>query len=344
MRNGAFLLFLGLAACGGATTKSSEPASNATPSALTDYDIGKRWAHVTVLTQQQRIFRGADAFFAFTARPTGDAKADATVINAIYRSTDGAAWERVASWPAGGNITDVAYGGGHFVAVGNVHAGGGVATSTDGALWTPFAVQPAGLDAIAYENGHFIAGSTPNDFEVSTDGSTWTPVSRPLMQMTSAAYGNGAYVVFGACGMMTSTDAAAWTDTTPSCASAGASCITPPGGTTPSACAYTQPGFFGAGKFWVMGLSSPDGKAWSPITGRQPTTAYGDYLFDDTSRLDLKAWKDGADPVHVDVDEVSSVEATTGTEPDRVTLAFPNGATCTDHTCVIVGKEMYLLQ
>lgn len=353
MRKSAFLLFVVLTACAGKTT-SSEPAtaSNAT-TALSADDLTKQWDHVSVLSQQKRIFRGADAFYAFTSRETspGGGKSASFTFSAIYRSTDGVTWSRSAMLENGSSafahVTDVAYGNGHFIAAGWANGvTGELATSADGATWTPFATVATGVNGVAFANDRFLIGTSPNDFQYSTDGTAWTPVTRPLMQMRSAAYGNGAYVVFGSCGMMTSTDGATWTDPTPSCGSAGAICVTPPGGgpSDAKACGYTSPGFFGAGKFWVMGTSSTDGKTWTPVNGPIPTTSAGDYLFDDGGGTSLlKAWTDGGPVTTIPTTSVTG-DAPPNSEPPTVTLHFPNGVTCNDHRCIIVGTELYLLQ
>lgn len=93
----------------------------------------------------------------------------------IVSRNDGRSWAAVSS-PVGPNLRGVAYGGGRWVAVGDL---GAAATSTDALHW--FAVDlgsKGAFRAITYSGGTWIAGANEGTVLVSVDGAqTWTPAS-----------------------------------------------------------------------------------------------------------------------------------------------------------------------
>jgi hypothetical protein len=149
----------------------------------------------------------------------------------IAYSSDGITWTAVTD-PFGGAgeyISTIAYGNGKFVAGSSY---GKMAYSSDGITWTAVANSPfsypydfgdpyfdiidvvsAGINAIAYGNGKFIALNCSGKTAVSSDGSTWTVVSDSVFgkimpdlqyggdlynnQISSIVYGNGKFVVGG---------------------------------------------------------------------------------------------------------------------------------------------------
>jgi hypothetical protein len=117
-------------------------------------------------------------------------------------SSDGATWTAVdignifKNSSYGVNINAIVFGNGKFVAVGD---DGKIATSTDGVTWTAVTSSPFGtsdIDAIAYGNNKFFAGSS-GKMAYSTNGTSWTAVSyNPFGTggSTAIAYGNGKFV------------------------------------------------------------------------------------------------------------------------------------------------------
>lgn len=131
-------------------------------------------------------------------------------------SSDGITWS-TGDLPAY-EWTSVTYGAGTFVAV---SSGGQVATSSDGATWTP---QTTGVVAnawtsVTYGGGLFVAVSssgTGNRVMTSPNGITWTPgASAADNNWNSVTYGGGTFVAVGSSGtgnrVMTSTDGVTWT-------------------------------------------------------------------------------------------------------------------------------------
>ena len=102
----------------------------------------------------------------------------------VLESTDLVNWNAIATVPA--YLSDMAYGGGRLVAVGeqaDADIGHGVVyTSTDGSAWTPAATTGLGLElnAVAYGNGTWIAvdnghqGGLASMTYGSTDGTHWS--------------------------------------------------------------------------------------------------------------------------------------------------------------------------
>lgn len=96
----------------------------------------------------------------------------------IVRSTDGVAWEVVASVGPDAQFRAVIYGGGRFVAVGSdrpTRHDRLVATSTDGLLWdVEPAPQESTLTDVAYGNGVYVGVGLEGAIAYSTDARNWT--------------------------------------------------------------------------------------------------------------------------------------------------------------------------
>jgi len=106
---------------------------------------------------------------------------------AIYRSTDGRAWQRVAEGRFQAWLSSVAWGGGRYVAVGE---NGFVATSEDGADWT---VRTSGtrsnLWRVVYGDGEFVAVGSGGVVLVSSNGVSW---AKSEANTSEALYGAAA--------------------------------------------------------------------------------------------------------------------------------------------------------
>jgi alpha-tubulin suppressor-like RCC1 family protein len=113
-------------------------------------------------------------------------------------STDGINWTSHSYDIPVGRYTDVAYGNGTFVAVNDEYnVNEKVATSTDGATWTP---RTASLNydfySVAYGSSSFVAVGYNGAIMRSTDnGTTWaTKTSSIDNSWVSVTYGNGKFV------------------------------------------------------------------------------------------------------------------------------------------------------
>lgn len=91
------------------------------------------------------------------------------------------------------SVSDIAYGNGKFVAVGNDYGKSLVAYSTDGITWITSSLDFIG-NSIAYGDNKFvIIGAKGSAY--STDGVTWTDTILPDTETWGAvAYGNNKYV------------------------------------------------------------------------------------------------------------------------------------------------------
>ncbi|MFT3767943.1 MAG: hypothetical protein QM820_21035 [Minicystis sp.] len=129
---------------------------------------------------------------------------------ATYRSTDGITWERSQDdATASGHWQGMAFGNGHYVAVGDGHR----KVSEDAVTWHDFATDADALHGIVFAQGKFVAVGDKGRHAVSADGVTWTDdVSEgdALGDMQSLAYGNGTFVAMNCCQAITSTDGITW--------------------------------------------------------------------------------------------------------------------------------------
>lgn len=120
--------------------------------------------------------------------------------NRILYSADGYTWNRAEVGPAPADdieytFRDVAYGNGHFVAVGGEHSGF-VYASADGRTWTQMADSPSGLSGVIYGGGQFLAWGQ-GEIMTSADGRIW---SHQLNRAGAAqfVYGAGRFIAVGA--------------------------------------------------------------------------------------------------------------------------------------------------
>jgi len=206
----------------------------------------------------------------------------------------GPQWTMVSNPPFGtGNIYDMAYGDGKFIAIGDSGSShSGIAYSTDGENWSLVNNLPQffyiyygdtivygggkwvisrgyystdGLNwsratgtppKIAYGNGKFVAVGGQNEIAHSTDGQVWEAVSNPPFDINDIAYGNGKFIAVGDNKIANSADGINWTTVSPILFdnTLGILCIV-----------------YGGGKFvtsddWDATAYSLDGISWTPIT------------------------------------------------------------------------------
>jgi CSLREA domain-containing protein len=186
--------------------------------------------------------------------------------------------------PANGSLEDVAYGGGLFVAVGDIvisptQTEVRILTSPDGINWTPRSsgvpptfIQGYSAGAVAYGNGTFVAhftDSVTGEFIIITspDGVTWTRQPTPNFDRINFE-GFGDIVYAG--GMFVGVGDRIWTS--------------PDGATWTLRLDYTDTFFLGAahdgGRFVAVGFNggiyaSSDGIDWSPQTSATRHTLNG---------------------------------------------------------------------
>jgi hypothetical protein len=103
--------------------------------------------------------------------------------------------------------TDLAFGNGIFVAVGD---GGTIVTSTDGMSWTPEVSGSSELlFNVAFGDGTFVVvgGSQQGVIFTSTDGVNWTKRnSGTSASLSNVAYANGTFIAVGAGGTIVQSD------------------------------------------------------------------------------------------------------------------------------------------
>jgi hypothetical protein len=193
--------------------------------------------------------------------------------------SDGSTWTPRVWQP---NFSEVAYGNGRFVAVGNRQA---FFSLDGGESWTPSVPDPNGLPAsfydVVYGNGLFVAVGDEAGREVvytSQDGTGWTRQflgdnNRSLRAIT---YANGLFVAVGDTRIYTSPDGVNWTQRfSPPYAPYGVPFVDVTYGDDKFVAvseAVSEPG--------IGVYVSPDGENWSFVSGLQPfSIAYGNGLF-----------------------------------------------------------------
>jgi hypothetical protein len=125
-------------------------------------------------------------------------------------STDGLTWTTAVSKPvdetrranAGDTFRAVAYGAGHFVAVGG-SAVGFLLTSPNGRDWDQVPTDTSGLLGVIYGGGRFLAWSA-GTILTSADGETWTAQPNRAGAATFA-YGAGRFIAVGPGGTLMAT-------------------------------------------------------------------------------------------------------------------------------------------
>lgn len=141
----------------------------------------------------------------------------------VLTSTDGATWSQ-ASLTAKGQLNQVAYGNGRFLAVGGELVSRAqesgfdtvsvVLTSTDGVAWSE-APSPttATLESVAFGDGLFVVIAADGKAFSSSDGAQWESAATGLTGINThdVAFGGGRFVVAEADSTIaTSTDALTW--------------------------------------------------------------------------------------------------------------------------------------
>lgn len=198
----------------------------------------------------------------------------------VTTSPDGVNWTAhpnalPPSWPPGGVVQDIIYGGGQYVAVGE---GGAIATSPDGVNWT---ARTSGVTTdfaeVAYGNGLYVAvgewfAFPTHPVAVSPDGINWTAVPAASVfneTWSRIAFGGGRFVArsfLGETKFMYSTDGVNWTLST----------------IDEVSWSNGQPIVYAEGRFVAVGgdgsggfkvYASDDGSAWSVLV---PSVPYGD--------------------------------------------------------------------
>lgn len=217
--------------------------SNSTFNILYSTD-GLTWTTVTVGSFGLKSIVYADGKFV----AVGSEFSGVNLITNVEVSTDGINWTRYNPFTNGIGPTEITYGNGLFVAVGDF-SGNRVMTSPDGVAWTIRSVlgNDDGWKSVAYGNGKFvaIASSGDNRTMYSTDGITWTALAinigtqkiifadgkfttgenystdgltwtgstmSPIIPF-GIAYGNGIFIAVGQAGtdrIAISTDATSW--------------------------------------------------------------------------------------------------------------------------------------
>jgi hypothetical protein len=131
----------------------------------------------------------------------------------VATSTDGATWTHGSPLFAPGDadataMSQLAFGGGRFVAVGD----GGSWAGGDGRTWSP---ADRGVDGIAYGNGVFV-GARPDGLYLSADGAHWDLAlaldPTTVLKVESVAFGGGQFVASDFAGRTyASADGRQWT-------------------------------------------------------------------------------------------------------------------------------------
>jgi len=220
--------------------------------------------------------------------------------NAIaLSSANGTNWTS-SNVPIG--LSSITYGNNQFVAVGE-----GIATSTDGNVWTARPYGYGGLSAVAYGAGRFVAVGPRGTVLTSEDGVTWTSrKSATSYDLYAVAYGNGTFVAGGEDALLTSLDGITWALASSNifisqiafCSNQfmawdGANVLTSSDAITwikhPLANTLGLGGFaYGSNQFVAVGgagsiFTSPDGSNWSnrtaKTTGSLYDVAYGNNQF-----------------------------------------------------------------
>jgi hypothetical protein len=128
---------------------------------------------------------------------------------ATYYSTDGTTWSAVVRPGLPLAVSDVAFGNGVFVAVGD---GGTVLLSSSGTAWTqPLTGSSDFLWNVAFAHNTFVVvGGVQGTILTSSDGQSWTPRNSGTGNgLFNVGYGNGTFVAVGQYGTILQSDAVA---------------------------------------------------------------------------------------------------------------------------------------
>jgi hypothetical protein len=178
---------------------------------------GQNWTSLTsgTITQNINALAFGDNTFLGTTATWNYSSSPAFCTNRFYKATsdDVSNWTAVGTIGAGFEITDLAFGGGTFVAVGGDNA---FYSTDNGATWNPGTISGVTyLADVAYGNGRFVAiGDWSDNLAVSTDGVHWTTISMgigPDDALQRIGFGNGLFLATTSAGnAYTSPDGTAW--------------------------------------------------------------------------------------------------------------------------------------
>ena len=126
----------------------------------------------------------------------------------ILTSTDAIIWTPHDTGSAR-RISDVAYGVGTFVVVGDP---GTILTSEDAITWTPRSLEvQVPFQAVTFGNGRFVAVGGSGWIFTSTNGTSWTPqVSGTSSWLSDVVFENGIFLIIGEDTLLSSTDGLNW--------------------------------------------------------------------------------------------------------------------------------------
>jgi hypothetical protein len=141
--------------------------------------------------------------------------------NNVYASTDGYTWSIVSTIAGANGLTDIAFGGGVFVATSKSRVSGKASFYVSGNAinWAEIQVAGGDLNCVQYGGGKFVACQSNQNGTVtsfySPDGAVWTPIDT-ISPATTVRYLNGQFVIVGKLGQVSySTDAVNWTNAAP---------------------------------------------------------------------------------------------------------------------------------
>jgi hypothetical protein len=340
---------------------SSNRASESPDVHLSPADMTRTWVKLAVPQSRTapHIVQTSKGFVALASEHTSPGRnLIGPTYNYFYRSTDGIAWTKLTppSPPTPDELFElvgIAYGAGRYVVATNDLT---VMTSTDLAQWTTTALDvaenrspgPFDVEIVTRLNGRFFAMGNHAIF-TSNDGVSFATTIDPLVRSVGIAFGDGQFMLAAQDSVQRSTDGLAWSDRTPSC-SVGP-CFPVPGNPTP------VPGLFGniafLDQFYVDHVSSTDGVSWQPYAGPVVSYVVGGYAFniigdppnEIASDFVLRAWRAGESPQALTVEtQASTATLAGGVAPDVISNPLPGGETCSTHSCVLVGRALYLLR
>jgi hypothetical protein len=158
---------------------------------------------ITVTTNQ------TGSYTLVARNPWGDAMSNPVQVNVSPRGPiDRWAWR--SPLPQGNELTDIAYGNGHYVAVG---VEGTIVVSTSGRDWSVRTAEYGSFTSIAFGEGLFVAVAD-GFLYTSTDGITWTNRALPASaHILGLAFGAGRFVGVGTA-LVSSDDGISWVEHT----------------------------------------------------------------------------------------------------------------------------------
>lgn len=124
-----------------------------------------------------------------------------------YTSKDGLTWKGASATGDSGHWHAMAWGGGHFVAVGD----GGHKASEDGLAWHDMVATE--FNGVAYGNGHFVMVGNGGHRATSTDGVVWANDGNDATaaDFGSVTFGQNHFVATDCCSAYSSPDGVTWT-------------------------------------------------------------------------------------------------------------------------------------